>query len=206
MKLYAYRYCPFSRRARIALDEKDVDFEYVELEPMAKHPKEILGKTPTQHGVPVLEVRDDFVVWDSAAILSWLDKAYPNSLLPSAMDAIALADAWVAWTSSKLYPPMKSLTPGSPHGGDEKAKTEATKKLLDALREAAPLFPHDDGWMIGGVFSQADVAMAPALAVLDDAMLAKIPPNVRAYVERLRARPSIRAVCELDRDRPSRAA
>jgi len=206
MKLYAYRYCPFSRRARIALDEKDVDFENVELEPTAKHPKEILGKTPASRGVPILEVRDDLVIWDSAAILSWLDMAYPSSLLPSTADAMVLAEAWLAWTTGKLYPSMKSLTPGSPHANDDKARVEAKKQLLDAVREAAPLFPADDGWMIGSTFSQADVAMAPALAVLDESSRAEMPANVRAYVERLRARESIQAVCELDRDRPSRAA
>ena len=211
MKLYAHRFCPFSRRVRIALAEKSIDVEYVELDPRAEHPREILGKTPSRTGVPVLAVKDDFVIWDSVAIVGWLDKAYPTSLTPSAMDSIALADGWTAWSSQRLYPAMKSLTPGSPLALSAKKQEveEATTKLLSALRDADHLFPADDSWLVGNVFSYADVAMAPALAVLDGAIDTKMTARVRAYVERLRARESIREVCEIDvahAQRPSKAA
>jgi glutathione S-transferase len=212
MKLYAHRYCPFCRRVRIALVEKSIeDVEYVELDPRAEHPREILGKTPSRTGVPVLAVKDDFVIWDSTAIMGWLDRAYPASLTPGAMDVMALADSWTAWTSTKLYPAMRCLTPGSPAAGAAKAEEcrASESKLLSALRDAAHLFPEGDAWMIGSVFSYADVAMAPALAVLDETWRAKMPDRVRAYAERLRARESIRHVCEIDLargDRPSKAA
>jgi len=212
MTLYAHRYCPFSRRVRIALVEKSIDdVEYVELDPRAEHPREILGKTPSRTGVPVLQVKDDFVIWDSMAILGWLDKAYPASFTPGTMDVIALADGWTAWASSKLYPPMKHLTPGSPltRAAKDDERRAAESKLLSALRDAAPLFSEGDAWMVGSVFTYADVAMAPALAAVDDAMRAKMPERVRTYAERLRARASIRHVCEIDlahADRPSKAA
>ena len=192
MKLYAYRLCPFSRRARIALAEKDIAFEYVELEPTAPHPKELAGKTPSSRGVPILVVRDDLVLFDSTAIVRWLDGAYPRSLTPGALDQIAIADCWAGWATSKLYPLLKPL-----QESDEAKKDEAKKKLVEALRGAEAVFPAD-GWMVASMFSRAEIAMAPALAILPPDVIAQLPKKVRAYVERLRARPSVREVCELD--------
>lgn len=202
MKLYAYRYCPFSRRVRIALAEKGIDFEYVELEPTAPHPPEIAGKTPSSQGVPILLVRDDLVLFDSTAIVRWLDGAYPHSLTPSALDQIGLADGWAGWAPAKLYAPLHPL-----QQGNDKEKAEAKKKLLEALREADAIFPRD-GWLVASMFSRADIAMAPAIAILPSDVVDALPAKVRGYVERVRARPSVRAVCELDEaeERPSRAA
>jgi glutathione S-transferase len=210
MRLYAHRFCPFSRRVRIALAEKSIDVEYVETDPIAEHPLSILGKTPVRHGVPVLEVRDDFVIWDSAAIIGWLDSAFPSSVTPGAMDMIALADAWMAWATDRLYPAMKSLTPGSrlTREANDQERSDAEARLLSAVRDAEPLFPEGESWLVGSVFTYADVSVAPALAVVEAKIRARFPARVRAYVDRLRARDSIREVCELGsaHDRPSKAA
>jgi hypothetical protein len=51
--------------------------------------------------------------------------------------------------------------------------------------------------------------MAPVIAALSSKDLESLPAKVRAYAGRLRARPSVREVCELDlpeQQRPSFAA
>ena len=166
MKLYAYRYCPYSRRVRIALAEHECDFEYVEQSPKDPYPEELKGKVPGDHGVPVLFVREDFVLWDSVAIMHWLDSSYPRSLYPSAREPQAIARAWQSWFASKLYPAVRTLR-------------------------------------------EADVALAPVVCELSSDALASLPPRVRDYAGRVRARPSVREVCELDlpeEQRPSFAA
>ncbi len=212
MKLYAYRYCPFSRRVRIALAEHGCEFEYVEQPPLVPYPAELRGKVPGDEGVPVLFVRDDFVLWDSTAIIHWVDSAYPRSLYPSARDPQALARAWQAWISSKLYPKVTEL-----REGDDTAKQQAEAAILDALRMIeSKLERHsragqavDNDWLIGTEFSVADVALGPVVGELSSKAIETLPARVREYVGRLRSRPSVREVCELDlaeNNRPSAAA
>jgi glutathione S-transferase len=199
MKLYAYRQCPFSRRVRIALAELDVEYDYVELAPDEEHPAELTGKVPSKTGVPILFVRDDLVIWDSAAAMFWLDASYPKSLTPSARDPQAIARSWVNWASSKLYPILHEMetSQGSEQG------------LVTALREIEP-FLGEGQWLGGSEFSIADVSLAPAVAMLSTKAIEALPETVRAYVAKLRSRPSVREVCELDLpesgDRPSKAA
>lgn len=202
MKLYAYRFCPFSRRARIALAEQGVAFEYVELEPKAEHPPELASKTPSKTGVPVLYVHDEFVLWDSSAIVHWVNSAFPTSLSPSAIEPIALADAWVGWASSKLYPAMKDL-----FHGDVASRRTAKDSITSALLGADALFPNED-WLLGSMYSHADIAMAPVLAVLPPDVVRRFSPKMQRYIEHLKERPAIREVCELEslEGRPSWAA
>ena len=201
MKLYAYRYCAYSRRTRIALAEHGAEFEYVEQAPDAKYPPELQDKVAGDHGVPVLFVRDDFVLWDSTAIIHWVDSAHPRSLYPSLRDAQALARAWLGWIP-QLYPSIDAL-----RNGDDTAKQEAEKKIVDTLIGMERMIKGE--WLIGGEFTVADIALAPVVAALSSKTIAALPDTVRAYVGRLRARPSVRAVCELDAtddQRPSVAA
>lgn len=197
MKLYAFRYCPYSRRARIALAEHSAEFEYVELAPDAPHPAEIRGRVPGGKGVPVLFVRDDLIIWDSTAIVHWVDSAHPRSLYPSQRDPQAIARAWQGW-SAKLYPHIAKMGDGD---------QDAEKAIVDALRAIEPFVT--DNWLLGNEFTVADIGLAPVIAALSSKAIATLPERVRAYVGRVRARPSVREVCELDlpnRDRPSFAA
>lgn len=202
MKLYAYRYCPFSRRVRIALAEHGCEHEYVEQSPDAPYPTELRGRVPGDEGVPVLFVRDDFVLWDSTAIIHWIDSAYPRSLYPSARDPQALARAWQAWIAGKLYPRVRELV-----DGDDAAKKAAEAAILDALRSMDGKVESD--WLVGTEFSVADVSLGPVVGALSSKAIETLPSRIREYVGRLRARPSVREVCELDlpeENRPSHAA
>ncbi|GAC1578615.1 MAG: glutathione S-transferase family protein [Polyangiales bacterium] len=192
MKLYAHRECPFCRRVRIALAEMKVECEYVELHTNADHPPELHGKTPMRTGVPILRVRDDLVLYDSAAIIYWLDSAYPNSVMPSARDPQAIARSLVGWAASKLYAPLKDFQTGSPE-----AKSKAADAILHALEGLDSVMP-DEGWLVGSEFSIADMAAAPALVVLPKSLSSRTSPRMQAYIERLRQIPSVRTVCELD--------
>lgn len=190
MKLYAYRYCPYSRRTRIALAEHGAECEYVEHGVNDPYPPELQGKVPGDRGVPVLFVRDDFIVWDSTAIIHWVDSAHPRSLYPSQRDAQALARAWLGWVP-QLYSSIEQL-----RDGDDASKQAAEKKILDTLARMENMIKGE--WLIGAEFTVADIAMAPVVAGLSSKAIATLPDRVREYVGRVRARPSVREVCELD--------
>lgn len=198
MKLYAYRYCPYSRRVRIALAEHGVEYEYIELAPDAEYPSELRGLVPGERGVPVLFVRDDFALWDSAAIVHWIDSSHPRSLFPSQRDPQALARSWQGW-AAKMYPSLQEMRDGDAEKG--------RKMILERLRALEPLLETE--WLVNGEFTVADAAMGPVIGELSSDDIAKLPARVRAYASRLRARPSVREVCELDLpegQRPSFAA
>jgi len=198
MKLYGHHYCPYTRRVRIALAEYAVEYEYVELAPHAENPQELRGLVPDNSGVPVLFVRDDLAVWDSTAIIDWVDSAYPRSLFPSSRDRKAIARSWQGW-ASRMYLPVKELR----EGDAEKAR----RTILETLPAMETMCCSK--WLVDDEFTLADVAMAPIFGELSSKDLESLPPQVRDYASKLRARPSVREVCELDlpdEQRPSFAA
>ena len=110
----------------------------------------------------------------------------------------AVARAWQGW-AAKLYPSLKELREGD--------KDKALEKIMTSLRAMESMI--SDEWLVGNEFTVADAAMGPVIGELDTKDLEALPPRVRAYAGRLRARPSVREVCELDLpedQRPSFAA
>jgi len=79
VKLYDAARCPYCARVRIALAEKDLDFETVEID-LRNRPAWIYELNPSGR-VPVLD--DGFVLPESLLIMEYLDERYPeHALLP----------------------------------------------------------------------------------------------------------------------------
>ena len=88
MKLYDAARCPYCARVRIALAEKGIDYETVEID-LRKRPDWIYELNASGK-VPVLD--DGFVLPESAVIMEYLDERYPErALLPSELGARAEA-------------------------------------------------------------------------------------------------------------------
>ena len=77
--LYHYWLCPFSRKVRLILAEKKLDFE-LEVEEVWERRPEFMDLNPAGK-VPVLVDLNGTVVVDSMAIAEYLDEAYPDRLL-----------------------------------------------------------------------------------------------------------------------------
>src|SRR5690242_7124201 len=79
VKLYDAARCPFCARVRIALAEKGLDYERVEID-LGNRPAWLYDLNPLGK-VPVLD--DGFVLPESAVIMEYLEDEYPaNPLLP----------------------------------------------------------------------------------------------------------------------------
>src|SRR3954468_13840415 len=92
MTLYDAPRCPYCARARIALAEKGVEVETVEVD-LDDRPAWIYEKNVTGR-VPVLE-EDGWLLPESAVIMEYLEERYPEpALLPA--DPAARADARLA--------------------------------------------------------------------------------------------------------------
>src|SRR5260370_16697363 len=99
LKLISHKLCPYVQRAVIALSEKGVAFESIDIDLgnkadwfLAISP---LGKTP------VLQV-GDVPIFESAVILEYLEETYPKPLHPA--DPLKRAEhrAWIEFGSAVL--------------------------------------------------------------------------------------------------------
>lgn len=80
-KLYTNRLCPFAHRARLVLREKGIVYLPVEID-LKNMPAWYRSLSPNQK-VPLLELDDGQLVWESAIIGEYLEEAYPvPALLP----------------------------------------------------------------------------------------------------------------------------
>lgn len=189
IKLVSFKLCPFVQRAVIALEEKAVDYalEYIDLDAPPDWFKRIspLGK------VPLLLVDDD-VLFESAAILDYLDDVYPPRLHPGDPLRRAQHRAWIAYGSDLL---MQQHALGV--AADESAFVEA----LDALNEQLLRLQEPLGsGLFGGnnPYSLVDAAFAPFFMRLEIQASARpeitsaCPEPVAEWSRKLLARPSLK--------------
>lgn len=198
MKVYGHPASTCTRKVLCALAEKGIEAEFVFVDIMkgAQKAQEYLDIHPFGV-VPVLD-DDGFRLFESRAILRYLDGKY-GGLTPDGLQEKALMEQWISVEQSYFSPPamkailevffapMKGTTPDA--DVIAKGKAEAAK-ALDVLERA----------LVGkeylvGTFSIADITYAPYLQYLFDTGagdIVKERPNVMAWWERISNRPSWR--------------
>lgn len=85
MKLYGSFTSPYARKARIVVIEKSIDCDFVEEIP--GHDNERLNRMNPLVKVPVLEISDSRLLYDSPVIVEYLDSLSGEPLIPPAGDA-----------------------------------------------------------------------------------------------------------------------
>lgn len=150
---------------------------------------------------PVLRDGDQ-VVAESSIIVEHLDRRHPGPrpLVPVDADLALAARRWDRLLDNDVQGPVQAIVGDRLRGGHgDLARAYATLATVYALLEQQL---GATGWLVGDDFGFADCAAAPALFYA--ATLQPFPadaPRLRAYVERLLARPSVARV--LDEARPS---
>jgi glutathione S-transferase len=198
MKLYWHPFSVFPRRVRIALREKSIACEEVEVDLPggALHAAAFRRLNPFGQ-VPVLE-DGDLVVAESVAILEYLEERHPSpALLPRDAAARAKARELMLWSGDYMTPAWKAVLKPlfAPEvGPDDPVVQQGRADLaahLDVLEERL-----GEGPWLAGEYSLADVCYAPFVTVLDtigSGDLLRARPRVDAWVARLAARPAVRA-------------
>jgi glutathione S-transferase len=198
--LYHQWLCPFSRKVRLVLREKKIDFE-LEEEPVWDPREEFLALNPAGE-VPVLVEPDGSAIPDSVAICEYLEESFREPpLLPG--DAFARAEArrLVAWFDLKMY--REVTGPLGAEKVDKRLRMRSTPdsgairgalgKIHDHLGYIGWLAEHRR-WLAGAEFSLADLAAAAQLSVVD--YLGDVPweehPAAKDWYARLKSRPSFR--------------
>jgi glutathione S-transferase len=186
LTLYDAARCPYCARVRIALAEKDVEFEVVEVD-LQNRPAWIYEKNATGR-VPVIE-DDGWVLPESAVIMEYLEERYPEPPLLAADPADrALARLWI-FRHDDFTRPYYALR-REEDGAAERFDAELAK--LDAALDARP-------WLGGAEFGLADIAYVPWVLRARDMLGVSLDdfPRVAAWAERLAERPSIAAEVEV---------
>ncbi|KVH39973.1 glutathione S-transferase [Burkholderia cepacia] len=192
MKLYGFAGTR-SQRALWGLKELDADFEFVSVNLLQGEHKrpEFLRLNPAGK-VPVL-VDGDLVIPESAAIVLYLADKYPEkALLPVDPALRAQAYRWVMFAVTELEQPLWRITRHSFLYPPEKRSPADIELAREDFRTmAAILDKHMEGreFIVGDTLTVADCVTAYLIDWAGECNLIESFPQLRAYLERLYARP-----------------
>ncbi|CAN0646893.1 glutathione S-transferase family protein [Burkholderia cepacia] len=193
MKLYGFAGTR-SQRALWGLKELDADFEFVSVNLLQGEHKrpEFLRLNPAGK-VPVL-VDGDLVIPESAAIVLYLADKYPEkALLPVDPALRAQAYRWVMFAVTELEQPLWRITRHSFLYPPEKRSPADIELAREDFRTmAAILDKHLEGreFIVGDTLTVADCVTAYLIDWAGECNLIESFPQLRAYLERLYARPN----------------
>ena len=191
--VYAPPASSYSRRVTVVLEEKGIPHENLPLDMRAGEHKSARYLELNPYGrVPTL-VDGDFVLYESTAIIHYLDATHPHPpLLPTGARERALVEMhsrlcdleFSKFVSAVAFP--KRFLP------KERWPLEAMDKArLDVERHLQALQVHlaDKTYLVAEQFTLADVCYLPFLEYLG-LIEVTVPPKVAAWAERLLSRPS----------------
>jgi len=198
--LYHLPLSPFSRKVRVALAEKRLDFQ-LQLEKVWERRPDYLEMNPAAQ-VPVLKEENGLVIPDSAAICEYLDEAYPEPpLIGRTLAERAEVRRLVAWFDGKFQREVSLNLLGEKLMKRLLGRGEPDSQVIKA--GYANLKPHlayvgwlaeHRSWLAGACFSLADIAAAAHLSALDfvgDVDWSVSEPAKQWYA-RVKSRPSFR--------------
>lgn len=184
--LYDADRCPYCARVRIALAEKGIEYETVEVD-LDDRPAWIYEKNPLGR-VPVLE-EDTFALAESAVIDEYLDDRYPEPPLWPADPAERALGRMLVFRFDELSRPYYALRRGEDGAAD---RLDVALGELDALLEGRP-------FLSGREFGLADIAYVPWILRARDRLDVDLSrfSALADWLARLEVRPSIAAEIEV---------
>ncbi len=196
---------PFSRKVRLALAEKKLEFE-LRIEKVWERRTEFLAMNPAGD-VPVLIEPDGMVFNNSQAICEYIDEMYDqeNSLI--GQDPIQRAEVrrLVSWFDTKFNREVSDnlvgekmmkrfLKMGEPHGPAIRAGHANIHYHLDYIS----FLTERRNWLAGDQFSLADIAAAAHLSSVD--YIGDVPwqdhLGAKEWYARIKSRPSFRPLLQ----------
>nr|WP_237422037.1 glutathione S-transferase family protein [Frigidibacter albus] len=196
-----YRYSIYTRIARLALIEKGVAHDLAEADPFADPPPAALLALNPFGRVPVLQ-HDGFTLYETAAILRYVDAAFPGPALVPAdpraaarmAQVIGIADAHGYWPLVRqvyahlVFRPFEGLAPDP---AEVAAGLATAGPVLDALEAIAA----EALQLAGGPLSLADLHLAPMIAAFasapEGAALLAARPVLALWWQQMAHRPSM---------------
>jgi glutathione S-transferase len=195
LKLISHKLCPYVQRAVIALTEKGVPFERIDID-LANKPDWFLAISPLGK-TPVLQVGDT-AIFESAVILEYLEETRPKPLHPA--DPLTRAEhrGWIEFGSTIL-----NDIAGFYSASDKAtfaAKTAQLEQRFARLESRVAALP----WFDGEEFSLVDAVLGPVFRYFDvfdgiaDFGILAGKPKLARWRKALAARPSVRTAVSAD--------
>lgn len=171
LQLYAGWFCPFVQRAWIVLEEKQIAYQYIEINPydkaasfLALNPR---GLVPTLGCPAGPDGRETKPLYESNIICEYLDEAYADTsqhgpgLLPSDPYARARCRIWIDFVASRIVPAFYRFCQHQPRS--EYSIQEARADFLAHLKTFAADAHADGPFFLGADISMVDITLAPWL-------------------------------------------
>ncbi len=198
IKLYTFPPSTNSRKVRIALIEKGLEFERISVDLTKREQKnpDYLKVHPFGQ-IPALD-DEGFVVYDSTIINEYLEDEYPYPpLMPSDSEGRARARMMEDFRDAHFNPYFVHIIQESRKPEGERD----TQRIDNAKAEIAKAFDRIEAELQGrdyltGAFSLADVAFMANIELLDRFGIVVDPikyKNTVGWIARLKARPSFAA-------------
>jgi glutathione S-transferase len=189
LKLISHKLCPYVQRAVIALTEKGVAFERIDVD-LANKPDWFLAISPLGR-TPVLQVGDT-AIFESAVILEYLEETEPKPLHPA--DPLRRAEhrGWIEFGSAVLND-IAGLY-GAPNEAAFQTKATQLEQRFARLEARVVSSP----WFDGEDFSLVDAVFGPVFRYFDvfdeigDFGILAGKPKLARWRASLAARPSVR--------------
>ncbi|CDM35536.1 hypothetical protein DTO013E5_7989 [Penicillium roqueforti] len=179
LKLYAGWFCPFVQRVWLALEEKKIPYEYIEVNPYNK-PDSLLTLNP-RGLVPTLSTPADphpRPLYESTVILEYLEEAYPDHqprFLPDDAYERARARIWIDYVTSRIIPSFHRFLQYQPADGTgqnaDVGLDQARQEFLNHLKAWTKEMHSEGPFFLGEDISLPDLVLAPwavRLWVLDE--------------------------------------
>ena len=192
IRIYGVPPSTFTRAVRMGCHEKGIDYELVPTFPGTVGALNPFGKIPAMtHG--------DLTLFESSAILRYLDNAFPGpKLWPADARAAALVDQWVGAACDSLLNSAQRYL--ASRFNFLPVPAEMTKKYLDKTREVLPVFDRQlakTRYIAGDRVTAADLVAAPPFFYFPEIPelrgILDTQPNCRRWMDDIAARPSFAA-------------
>lgn len=200
MKLYSGPLSLFTAKVRIALAEKGLAYERIEVgwslrDRYLPHHPDVVALNPKRE-VPVL-VDGDVVVTDSTRILEYLEDRSPAvPLFPADAAGRARTRRFEAWADEELFPAIwvfieEAFYPAE-EGRDE-ARLETARAELDAHHAFLDKELTDREWLAGDRFTVADIGAFVLISAVATMGAGPDPGRgaLLAWMQRCGARPAV---------------
>lgn len=195
---------PYSRKVRVALAEKGLEFE-LKIEKVWERRTEFLALNPAGD-VPVLIEQDGTILANSQVICEYLEEVYPETNLLGS-DPVQRAETrrLVGWFDVKFNREVtdnligeklmkRFLKLGEPHGPSIRAGHANIHYHLDYIG----FLTEKRKWLAGDRFSLADIAAASHLSAID--YIGDVPweehEAAREWYAKVKSRPSFKPLLD----------
>ncbi|MCP4392932.1 MAG: glutathione S-transferase family protein [Alphaproteobacteria bacterium] len=200
--LFQHPICPFSRKTRLMLSEKNVNFRLEFQDPWERDLR-LLEINPAG-GIPVLVEKNGTAISDHNAICEYIDEAYSApSIIGTTPRSKAEARRLTGWFDNKFYNEVtlsivgekiikrmrKAGSPDSRIIRAGNANIQIHMQYLEWLTERKK-------WLAGNSLTIADIAAAAHISILD--YIGSIPwdnyPETKIWYAKMKSRPSFRSI------------